>query len=142
MAATPDFAFSTRLSVRFRDCDPMGHVNNAVYLTYLEVARVEFWREATGTNLGPGLSIILARVACNYRAPAKPGDELEVRCNIGDIGRSSFTMVYEVVNAATGQLLADAESVQVAYDYSANRSVPIPADVRPVLERYRVGAGA
>jgi acyl-CoA thioester hydrolase len=73
-----DFAYRHRLSVRFRDCDGMGHVNHAVYFTYLEQCRLTFWREATGTP-SPHTRVIVARAECDYRAPAYFGDELEVR---------------------------------------------------------------
>ncbi len=118
----------------------MGHVNHAVYLTYLEVARFAFWQQLTRASQGPAASIIIARAACNYRAPAFPGDEIEIRMNVGEIGRSSFTLVYEIVNVATGQLLADADTVLVAYDYAAGKSTLIPAETRAVLERVRIGS--
>ena len=51
MSPKADYAYRHRLSVRFRDCDAMGHVNHAVYFTYLEQCRLTFWREVTGTML-------------------------------------------------------------------------------------------
>jgi acyl-CoA thioester hydrolase len=131
------FAFSHRVEVRFRDCDPMGHVNHAVYLTYLEQCRFAFWRRVTGAQAGPGARIIIARAECDYRAPAFFGEELEVRVNVGDIGRSSFTLVYEIVNVASGRLLAEARTVLVAYDYGEGKSMPLSAETRALLERSR-----
>ena len=132
------FAFSHRVEVRFRDCDPMGHVNHAVYLTYLEQCRFAFWRHLTGAQAGPGARIIIARAECDYRAPSFYGDQLEVRVNVGGIGRSSFTLDYDIVNAATGQRLADAKTVLVAYDYAAGKSMPLSPETRALLERARV----
>ena len=70
--------FIHRLEVRFRDCDPMGHANNAVYLTYLEQTRFSHWRSLWGfgtPQLPPGRpGVILARVECDYKRPAKYGD--------------------------------------------------------------------
>jgi acyl-CoA thioester hydrolase len=132
------FAFVHRLEVRFRDCDPMGHVNHAVYLTYLEQCRFAFWRHLTGALAGPGARIIIARAECDYRAPAFVGQELEVRVNVADIGRSSFTLVYEIVNVATGQRLADARTVLVGYDYEGGKSMPLSPEIRTLLERSRV----
>ena len=86
--------FIHRLEVRFRDCDPMGHANNAVYLTYLEQARFAHWRSLWGfgtPQLPPGLpGVILARVECDYRRPTKYGDTLEIRLTVAEIGRTSF----------------------------------------------------
>ncbi len=95
----PDFAYRHRLAVRFRDCDAMGHVNHAVYFTYLEQCRLTFWRELTGTP-SPHTRVIIARAECDYRSPAHFGDELEIRLNVAAIGRSSFTLIYEIAQAA------------------------------------------
>ena len=90
--ATDSCAYrASAVSVRFRDCDAMGHVNHAVYFTYLEQCRLTFWRELTGAP-SPHTRVIIARAECDYRAPAYFGDELEVRLKVGDIGRSSFTL--------------------------------------------------
>jgi len=132
------FVFSHRVEVRFRDCDAMGHVNHAVYLTYLEQCRFAYWRHLTGAQAGPAARIIIARVECDYRAPAFFGEQLEVRVGVEQIGRSSFTLVYEIVNVATGRRLADARTVLVSYDYSAGHSVPLPPESRELLERARV----
>ena len=126
--------FEHELEVRFRDCDSFGHVNNAVYLTYLEQARFAYWQRLSG-QFGTVRNIILARVECDYRKPAVAGDRLVVRLRVTTIGNSSFTLEYEIVNAKTRELVAQARSVQVTYDYVAGRSVPIPDDMRARLER-------
>jgi acyl-CoA thioester hydrolase len=131
-----EFAYRHRLSVRFRDCDAMGHVNHAVYFTYLEQCRLTFWRELTGTPL-PHTRVIIARAECDYRAPAHFGDELEVRLNIGEIGRSSFTLAYEIVQAGSDRLVASGTTVMVSYDYAAGASVPLPAATRTLLEKVK-----
>jgi acyl-CoA thioester hydrolase len=130
----PDFSHA--LEVRFRDCDPLGHVNNAVYLSYLEQARLFHWRKLWGFSLEalpegePG--VILARAEVDYRRPVKYGDRLEVRIFVAGLGRSSFTYDYEVVDA-DGNIAATARTVQVMYDYSMARPVPIPPDIREKL---------
>jgi acyl-CoA thioester hydrolase len=126
------YALEYELEVRFRDCDPLGHVNNAAYLTYLEQARFALWQHLTHAT-GIPRSFILARAECDYRAPATMGDRLIVRVGIASVGRSSFTLAYEVLNARTRQLIATAKTVQVMYDYVAGRSVPIPDQVRAQL---------
>ncbi len=131
-----DFAYRHRLSVRFRDCDAMGHVNHAVYLTYFEQGRLTFWRELTGAP-SPHTRVIIARAECDYRAPAHFGDELEIRLEVGDIGRSSFTLKYQIVQAGSGALVAVGSTVMVSYDYPAGKSVPLPDAARELLERLR-----
>ena len=130
--------FTHRVTVRFRDCDPMGHVNNAVYLTYLEQARFALWHAQLGfvaKRAGepadahePGF--IMARAEIDFRAQARYLDELDVRLGLENLGRSSFTYRYEIADASNGRIVAEAKTVQVTYDYAAGRSVPIPDDLR------------
>ena len=128
--------FVHRLEVRFRDCDALGHVNNAVYLTYLEQARFNHWRSLWGfgtPQLPPGMpGVILARVECDYKRPATYGETLEVRLTVAEIGRSSFRYDYEIVDGE-GRTVAMAKTVQVMYDYTAGTPVPIPDDIRALL---------
>lgn len=128
--------FIHRLEVRFRDCDPMGHANNAVYLTYLEQTRFSHWRSLWGfgtPQLPPGRpGVILARVECDYKRPAKYGDTLEIRMTIAELGRTSFHYEYEIVDQE-GKTVLTAKTVQVMYDYAAEKPVPIPDDIRALL---------
>jgi acyl-CoA thioester hydrolase len=130
-------AFTHRLDVRFRDCDSQGHVNNAVFFTYLEQCRLSFWRQLTG-SASPHARVIVARAECDYRAPAFFGDSLEVGLNVGDIGQSSFTLTYEIANLTSGRRLAEAKTVMVTYDYTAGHSVPIPSETRALLEKLKI----
>ena len=128
--------FVHRLEVRFRDCDPMGHVNNAVYLTYLEQARLNHWRSLWGfgtPQLPPGRpGVILERVECDYKRPATYGETLDVRLNVAEIGRSSFRYDYEIVDGE-GRTVLIAKTVQVMYDYTAGKPTAIPDDIRTLL---------
>jgi len=131
-----------RLSVRFRDCDPLGHVNNAVYLTYLEQARFNLWRSQLGyipnmATVGErrGLGFILARAECDFKAQARYGDELEVRLALDEIGQKSFAYVYEIVDVSTRRVVASARTVQVRFDYDDGRSVAIDEALKEQLQR-------
>jgi acyl-CoA thioester hydrolase len=131
-----DFVYRHRLSVRFRDCDAMGHVNHAVYLTYFEQCRLTCWQELTGTP-SPNTPVIIARAECDYRSPAYFGDELEIRLNVAAIGRSSFTLSYDIVQAGGDRLVASGKTVMVSYDYAAGASVPLSPQTRALLEGLR-----
>ena len=109
--------------VRFSDCDPMGHANNAVFSTYLEQARIAV--------LGDLVPFILARVEIDFRAPARFGDEIEVGVRAGRFGTKSFDLEYEL--HASGRLLAEARSVCVAYDYERGEAMAIPEGWRERL---------
>jgi acyl-CoA thioester hydrolase len=115
----------------------MGHANHAVYFTYMEQCRFALWRHLGGGNGLPGASTIVVHAECDYRAPAFIHDELEIRLRIGDIGRSSFTFLYEIVNAATGRCVAEGKTVNVTFDYASGRSMPIPEPTRALLEHTR-----
>jgi acyl-CoA thioester hydrolase len=128
--------FAHPIEVRFRDCDSMGHVNNAVYLTYLEQARLTLWRRlwGFGPDASPGTpSAILARAEIDFRIAARFGDTLEVRISVAAIGNTSFTYDYEVVDGRE-RLMASGRTVQVMYDYAAAKPVPIPDLIRKKLQ--------
>ena len=114
----------------------MGHVNHAVYFTYFEQCRLTFWREETGAP-APHAKVIIARAECDYRSPAHFGDELEIRLKVSDIGRSSFTLRYEIVQCAGGTLVAVGSTVMVSYDYAARKPVALSDAARALLERVR-----
>jgi acyl-CoA thioester hydrolase len=129
-----------RLVVRFRDCDPLGHVNNAVYLTYLEQARFTLWRaqlgfvaRAAGEDGRRGAGFILARAEIDFVAQARYGDQLEVRLGLASFGRTSFVYDYEIVHAAGGHVVARARTVLVRFDYDAQAPVPLDDDLKARL---------
>lgn len=133
-------AYCHRLIVRFRDCDALGHVNNAVYFTYFEQARFHHWRSLGYDirTLPPGVpGFILARAECDFEAQASYGDELEVRLTVSAVGRTSFTYEYELVKVETGERVAAARSVQVCFDYQTQKPAPIPQALRQELEANR-----
>lgn len=85
------FRFVHRVPVIFRDVDALGHVNNAVYLTYLETARLAYWSAVTGMNRLEQLGVILARVELDFRAPTYFGDVLDIGVRTTSVRRSSIT---------------------------------------------------
>ena len=125
-----------RLTVRFRDCDAMGHVNHAVYFTYFEQCRLTCWRDLTGQPT-PYARVIIARAECDYRAPAHFGEELEVTMRVTKIGTSSFTLAYDIVHVAGDRPIASGTTVMVSFDYAAGKSVPLLDAARRLLEQMR-----
>jgi len=112
--------WTIREHVRFRDCDAMGHVNNAVYSTYLEQARIDI--------MGGLGEMILARVEIDFRAELRAGEEIEIRSRCSRVGTKSFDLEHQIL--AGERLVADAKSVLVGYDYQAGRSKPLTDDQR------------
>jgi acyl-CoA thioester hydrolase len=120
-----EFPWVQRERVRFRDVDSMGHVNNAVYSTYLEQARIGI--------LGGLEPFILARVEIDFRAELHEGEEVEVRSRCARVGTKSFELQHEV--RAADRLVAEAKSVLVGYDYERSASVPLSEELRRTLEQ-------
>jgi acyl-CoA thioester hydrolase len=124
------YAFRFPIEVRFRDLDALGHVNNAVYLTYLESARIAYWLELTGRDSLKAMDMILARLEIDYRSPVAYREKLVVGARVGSIGRSSFTMEMRIEEETTGRLVAESKNVLVHYDYASGKSTPIPEQLR------------
>jgi acyl-CoA thioester hydrolase len=97
--------------VRFRDLDALGHVNNAVYATFLEQARIQFLRRFGATQE----DMILARLEIDFRAPVSFDAEVEIEVRPARIGRKSFGLDYTM--RVDERVVAEAKSVLVAYDY-------------------------
>ncbi len=131
MVSVDAFPFVHRESVRFRDLDALGHVNNAVFLTYLEQARFSFLQHL-GLVRGPQEpGMIVARVEIDFRSQATMGDEMEIAVRPSRLGTKSFDLDYEL--RVDGRLVAEATTVLVAYDYANNTSKEIPAEWRQRL---------
>ena len=124
------YPFVTTVDVRFRDLDGMGHVNHAVYLTYFETARILYYMHLTRRTQIGQIDMILAEVTASYHAPAGFGDRLEVYVRIARVGTKSFDMEYLIVRPADRRRIASGRSVQVMYDYQAQRSVPVSDEFR------------
>jgi acyl-CoA thioester hydrolase len=140
-----DFAFCREVEVRFSDTDAMGHVNNARYLTYCEIARAAYYEAVTGRQLPLGVhgateGMILADIRVTYRAPAFYGENLSVETRVVRIGNSSFTMEHRLTapdsRYGTARLVATAESVLVSYDYAAERTIEVPPELANTIEAF------
>jgi acyl-CoA thioester hydrolase len=129
------YRFVHARDVEFRDVDAAAHVNNAVYVTYLETARIAYLVEALGADFAYELSIILANLAVDFRSPARFPERLEIGARVTRVGTKSFVMEHEIYGG-DGRLVLEASSVLVAYDYEANASMPVPEDWRTRLDAY------
>jgi acyl-CoA thioester hydrolase len=130
--------FTLDLSVRFRDLDAMGHVNNAVFFTYFEEGRKAFFQQHFPSNKGLDFPFILAHAACDYQRPVTLRDTVRLLLWVGEIGNKRFDFIYRIVDQEdAGKVYASGKSVQVAFDYRNQRSTVIPEDVRERLAPYQ-----
>jgi acyl-CoA thioester hydrolase len=128
-----DFGHRIEVLVRFSDTDAMAHVNNATYLTYVEVARIDWWTALTGESLErePGRSegLILAEAEIAFRSPVVFGETVTIETRPTRIGRTSLGLDHRVTAAGPGRrarLAAVCRSVLVRYDYEAEAPVSWP----------------
>lgn len=122
--------------VRFADTDGLGHINNAIYLNYLEIARVDYLQNVLGRKDVKDFGVILARAEVDYKSPAFHHETLRVGCKVESLGGSSINMAYRIEDKKTGRLVALAKTVLVAYDYALGRPVRIPQDAREKMEVF------
>jgi acyl-CoA thioester hydrolase len=137
------FRHRVEIVVRFADTDAMGHVNNAKYLTYCEIARIRYWTDITGEPIALGTegaeSLILAEARITYRAPAFHGEVVTVETRATRIGRSSFTLEHRLlacIKGETPRLVAVSESILVRYDYASARPVALSETHGTAIESY------
>ncbi|MCW5969595.1 MAG: acyl-CoA thioesterase [Blastocatellales bacterium] len=132
------FTYWTEIEVRWGDMDAQGHVNNAVYFTYCEIARVKLLGEmgARGRADGPH-GPALVTTTCDFRKQVVYPARLDVGVCVEEVGRRSFRMIYGIFFHGTDELAAAASSVNAWVDYEAGRAVPVPDWLRADLDRYR-----
>jgi acyl-CoA thioester hydrolase len=124
------------ITPRFRDTDAMGHVNNAVYLTYFEIARTAYWTAMTGDVDYQRVPFILAHTTLDFRSPALVREALEVGIRVDRIGTKSFGCAYRIEEAATRRLVCEGRSVQAIFDYEKNATYPVPDDLRAAFRAF------
>jgi acyl-CoA thioester hydrolase len=134
---TDDFRHRTPLQVRFRDIDAFGHVNNAVFFSYVEMARIRYLLDVLEVEADfSTLPLILARVELDFRAPVFFDDELEVATRVDRIGRTSFSMSHHVTAGRDRRLVAEVASVLVTYDYGSSSPIRVPDEWRSRMNAY------
>ncbi len=125
---------SAPVTVRWGDMDAYNHVNNAVYATYIEEARIRWFRSLHPNWKGAETAPILAALSMNFRRPIEWPAELVVDMYAGRIGRSSFTAVFRIVDRdQPDTLYAEGDSVIVWMDPRSGKSIELPAHVRAAL---------
>ncbi len=133
-----EFHFRIPLEVRYGDLDPQWHVNNARYLSFLEQGRMAYlvrlglWDGQDFNNLG----LIVADVHVSYLAPILLFQKIYLEMRTSRIGNKSLTFEYRICDEQTGQALATAETVMVAYDYHTHQSIPVPAHWRSAIAAF------
>jgi acyl-CoA thioester hydrolase len=140
-----DFGHRQTIQTRFADTDAMGHVNNAVYLTYAEAARLAWWSDVTGESIvregDRAEGLILAEIEVAFRSPVFFGETVTVETRATRIGRTSLGVEHRMTAATVDgpvRLVGTVRSVIVRYDYETDR----PTTWRPeVVDRIEAFEG-
>jgi len=117
--------------------DPLGHVNNVVYLRWAESSRIEYlrragaWHGSASASAGP----IVAAISCDFRVPLTYPDTVYVGASVTAMGNSSFKMAHCIVSGKRGVVAADVDSTLVWLDYRAGKPLALPSDVREAIEK-------
>jgi len=128
----------TELRVRYSETDRMGVVYHGAYVSWFEVARTEYCRAAGFPYRrmeDGGLLILVTRVECVYRRPARYDDRIFVRARVTGLASRGLAFAYEVVDE-NGERLADGATRHVFADV-AGRPARAPEEVVQALERFR-----
>jgi acyl-CoA thioester hydrolase len=125
-------------TVEFRDLDGLGHVNNAVFLNYLENAKILYFREVLGDVALDELGIV-ADVKIAFRSPAFLGETLAIGVRVPRIGTKSLEFEFEL-RGPDGRVVAEASSVHVTFDYERREPIPVPDAWRRKIEAHQAGA--
>jgi acyl-CoA thioester hydrolase len=142
--ARADFAFTTRIRVRWSEVDPQAVVFNARYLDYADIAVTEYWRAVRAAGLwesGP-LECHVAKAEVNFRKPIRADEELDLMARTSRFGTTSMTTLVEIHGADAEDLRASVELVAVHIDLSDHRPRPLPESVRTALSQFDLGGAA
>lgn len=132
------YTYEIALHPRYRDVDPNGHVNHAVYLTYMEEARAGYWEKVIGGRLSDaGLAIVSAEV--DYHAELELQDTVTVAMRIEELGESSIPHAYRL--STPERTVATGRVIMVAFDREKRTSRPIPDDWDTAIRAYEADHG-
>ena len=132
------FPVTTQIPVQWGDQDLFGHVNNVVYFRWLEAARMAYLEKAglAQSMLQSGLGAILASVKCDYRFQVKFPDTVQIGARIDRIGRSSVQIIHAVYSFSQQRIVAEGESIVVAFNYRTQSSTPVSDPLRELVEKF------
>ncbi len=126
------FRHWTPVSLRFSDEDSMGHINNVAYAAYVEQARVAFIDAFLKSQGGGDIDYILARVHIDFHKEMRFPGTVDIGVQLLRIGGKSITTGYGLFK--DGDNVATAGSVNVFFDTGSGKTVPIPDNLRKILE--------
>jgi acyl-CoA thioester hydrolase len=131
--------YNKKFNVYLADTDATGFVYYARYLEWMEACRIDLLNQ-TGTSLSDlinqGISAVVRNVLCNYEAPIKMGDEVEVLTSVSKMGKTNVIIAYEFINLTTGKKAGSGEVSIVFIDQNSHRPARIPQNIADCFGKY------
>ena len=132
----PEWRFCHTVEVRFRDIDMFDHVNNAVYLTWVESARVAYYTHVSGLIDPRDFDMTLARAHIDFLAPVFFPATIHIFTRATHIGTKSWTLEHQLRDAATSTVIANCSTVIVHFDHETGKSKPLPPETVALIEAH------
>jgi acyl-CoA thioester hydrolase len=123
------------VEVPYADIDAMGHLNNVAYLKYLETARQKYWLAMQESSDFWDVDFVVVHSEIDYRSSVSMGEILEIAIRVTRMGASSFDFAY-VVRRPNGELVAEAKTTQVSFDWKSRTKKPLSAERRRQIEEF------
>ncbi|MCI8997803.1 MAG: acyl-CoA thioesterase [Muribaculaceae bacterium] len=125
------------LQMRFNDIDMLGHLNNSIYLTFMDLAKTRYFEAVLGENLKwDRIGVVIVNINCNFCAPTFFNEEIEVETAVVAIGEKSLTIEQRVFSPSTGQVKCDCRTIMSGFDMETNTSAPILPEWVKAFETY------
>lgn len=132
-----DFNHRMPLQVRFNDIDILGHINNSVYLSFLDLAKAEYLTEATSARVEiGGIAVAIVNINCNFYSPGYFNESLEAVTAVTRVSHRSLRMEQRVYNPTTGDVKCIATTIMAGFDPKSATGIEIPKKFIDELEAY------
>lgn len=127
----------TGVQTRFNDFDMLGHLNNSVYLQFMDLAKVSYFEAVTGAPLDmSGIAVVIVNINVSFFSPSMPQEQLAVATACVKISRHSFVLEQRVVNKASGDVKCVATTVMAAFDPRTMSSAELDSSWTSALARF------
>jgi acyl-CoA thioester hydrolase len=130
------FSVSLTFRIDWSELDMFGHVNNVMFMKYVQSGRVNYWettnihKHFTDFKIGP----MLAATSCQFKKPLFYPGNATIKTGVAFMKNTSFGLFHHILNQQ-GELVATAEDVIVMFDYNTNEKIQIPEDIRGIIEK-------
>lgn len=117
---------AVKLQIRYRDLDTLGHVNNAVYLSYFELGRIDFIKRFIGSFDANSVNFVIAHAEIDFKKPVLMSDNIALETCISETGNTSFTFSHSIKNQDDGTIYCTGKTIAVLMSSSNGRPTKLP----------------